>query len=387
MTSLTALRPAHLLEDAYRTQDNPAFMQHPYWSNGFVGAGPFRLREFVPGSHVVLDAFDQYVLGRPKIDELTVRFFTDVNTMVANILAGTIELTFSRGLTMAQALQLSEHWSAGTIDMGFDNWFALWPQLLNPDPPVMSDLRFRRALLYSIDRQGIVDNLWAGFTQVAHSMIQPSEPGFREHIEPNVVRYDYDVRRTAALLEDLGYRRGADGIFADAAGQAPRIQVQSSGGDEAHDQGAVVIVDYFKQAGIDAYPFLIPDAQRTNRELISTFPGVGIWRGANDAMSISAMHSRQAAVAPPWMTASNRSRYTNSEFDALLDRYYVTISANERLPLLGQVMRHTTEQLNVMPLWYNIRPNAIGKRLKNVGWQKVTRGTMHWNAHEWDVVD
>jgi peptide/nickel transport system substrate-binding protein len=385
MGAFTKLRPAHILADAHRTQSSDTFLQHPYWVHGFVGAGPFRLKEFVPGSHLVLAPFDQYFLGRPKIDEITVRFFTDVNTMVANVLAGEVELTFSRGFSLAQAQQLREIWSGGTVQLGLDNWFALWPQFMNPDPPIMQDLRFRKALYHSIDRQGIVDNLWGGLTQVADTMVHPSTQGYQQYVAPNIVHYDYDLRRTNALLEELGYRRGADGMFRDGAGVVPRIQVQSSGGDEAHDQGAIVIVDYFKQAGLDSYPFLVPDAQRTDRELVSSFPGVGIWRGPNDPSALQTMHSRQAAVAPRWQ-GSNRSRYSNPELDALLDQYQVTVSETARLPLMGQIMRHTSEQLNLMGLWYNIRPNAVGKRLQNVTWQQVTRGTVFWNAHEWDVL-
>lgn len=384
MGAFSRLRPAHILEEAHRTQTSETFLQHPYWVHGFVGAGPFRLKDFVPGSHLVLGAFDQYFLGRPRIDEITIRFFTDVNTMVANLLANEVELTFSRGFSLAQAMQMRDHWPGGTVQLGLDNWFALWPQFMNPDPPVMLDLRFRKALYHSIDRQGVVDNLWGGLTQVAHTMVHPSTPGYREHVESNVVKYEYDPRRTAALLEELGYRRGGDGQFRDAAGIVPRIQVQSSGGDEAHDQGAVVIVDYFKQAGLDSYPFLVPDAQRTDRELVSSFPGVGIWRGPNDPTAFQTMHSRGAAVAPRWQ-GSNRSRYSNPEFDALLDQFQVTVSETQRLPIMSQIMRHTTEQLNLMGLWYNIRPNAVGKRLQNVTWQQVTRGTVFWNAHDWDV--
>lgn len=386
MGAFSQLRPSHILRQAYETQPPEVFLQHPYWIHGFVGAGPFRLREFVPGSHLVLEAFDQYVLGRPKIDELTVRFFTDMNTMVANLLANEVELTLSRGFAMSQALQLRERWD-GTVDMGSDNWFALWPQFVNPDPPITLDLRFRRALLHAIDRQGIVDNMWGGFTQVAHAMVHPSTVGYREHVEPHILRYDYDPRRTAALIGELGYRRGTDGLFRDVAGQVPRVQVQSSGGDEAHDQAAVVISDYFKQAGIDSYPFLVPDAQRSDRELVAQFPGVGVWRGGNDPVaSFATMHSRNALVAPPWRGGSNRSRYMNPELDALIDRFMVAVSEKDRLPLIGQIMRHTTEQLNVMGLWYNIRPNAVGKRLQNLSWQRVTGGTMFWNAHEWDVM-
>jgi len=76
--------PKHLLEDPYN-EDKPNVLQHPYWTTDYVGAGPFKLREFARGSHLILEANDRYLLGKPKIDEIEIRFIPDSNTLVANI--------------------------------------------------------------------------------------------------------------------------------------------------------------------------------------------------------------------------------------------------------------------------------------------------------------
>src|SRR5205807_1255693 len=79
--------PKHVLEQSY-TEAKASFGLQPYWTRDYVGAGPFRVREFEGANHVVLDAFDSYVLGRPKIDELEVKFIPDSNALSANIVAG-----------------------------------------------------------------------------------------------------------------------------------------------------------------------------------------------------------------------------------------------------------------------------------------------------------
>src|SRR3989442_1314888 len=71
--------PKHLLEKAFN-DDKATFLGLPYWSEEFVGAGAYRVHEWVRDSHTVLRAYDGYVLGRPKIYELEVRFITDTNT-------------------------------------------------------------------------------------------------------------------------------------------------------------------------------------------------------------------------------------------------------------------------------------------------------------------
>src|SRR5437867_3721560 len=72
--------PKHLLEAAY-LENKAGFTDLPYWTTGFVSSGPFRVKDWVSGSHLVLEAFDDYVLGRPKLDEIQVRFILDANTL------------------------------------------------------------------------------------------------------------------------------------------------------------------------------------------------------------------------------------------------------------------------------------------------------------------
>ena len=81
--------PAHILEAAYR-EDKEKFPSLPYWKREFVGVGPYQLVDWEPGSHIDFAAFDNYFLGRPKLDAIRVQFIPDKNTMVANLLAGEV---------------------------------------------------------------------------------------------------------------------------------------------------------------------------------------------------------------------------------------------------------------------------------------------------------
>ncbi|HEY3116520.1 MAG TPA: ABC transporter substrate-binding protein, partial [Chloroflexota bacterium] len=91
------LLPKHILEGPL--QDNKeGFLGLPYWREGFVGAGAFAMREFASGSHMTLVANDSFVLGRPRLDELEVRFFTDRRTLLASILSGAVQTFIGHGL-------------------------------------------------------------------------------------------------------------------------------------------------------------------------------------------------------------------------------------------------------------------------------------------------
>lgn len=376
-------RPKHVLEPAYLEDKQSVFLQ-PYWTDAYVGAGPFKLREWVRGSHLIVEAYDQYVLGRPRVDEIKVKFIPDSNALIANILAGEVELTLGRNLSLQQAIQLRDQWRDGALDVGFTNWIALWPQLLNPNPPAMLDVTFRRALFHAIDREQIVETIQYGMVPVAHAFVSPTEPVY-EDIAPSIVRYDYDPQRATRLIEAVGYSRGPDGVFRDPGGQRLQLEVRTSGGDDAHEAGVFTIADHFKRVGIAAEPFLIPQAQRDDREYNSTYPGVRLWRLPNDLRTVDRYQSDKAPLPENRFSGGNRSRYMNPQFDSFIDRYLVTIPLPERVQALAEIVRHMTDQVTVMGLWYNTESIMIGKRLRNVTNKKTGNAFQAWNAHEWDV--
>src|SRR5262249_18050264 len=60
--------PLRLLPDA----TNLGVSDQPYWSRGFVGLGPYRVETFVPGKRIELRGNEQFFLGKPRIEQITV---------------------------------------------------------------------------------------------------------------------------------------------------------------------------------------------------------------------------------------------------------------------------------------------------------------------------
>src|SRR6266511_2535998 len=137
--------PKHLLEETYLA-DRGRFLTLPYWNQEYVGSGPFRLRQYTPGTSILIEASDMYPLGRPKLDEIEIRFVLELNTLMTNILAGAVELTVGRGFSVEQALQLRDQWRDGKVVYGPRSWVVNHPQFINPGTPIVLNLQFRRAL-------------------------------------------------------------------------------------------------------------------------------------------------------------------------------------------------------------------------------------------------
>jgi peptide/nickel transport system substrate-binding protein len=377
-----SLIPRHLLEAAY-AQDKSSFLQLPYWAEDYIGAGPFKLREWERGSHARLVAHDGYALGRPRIDEVEVRFIPDPNTLMASILAGAVDVTLGKNLSTEEAVQVRDQWRDGRLEVVPGNWIILHPQLLNPDPAVVTDVQFRRALLHGTNRQELVDTLGAGLSSVAHSYVNPIEAAYPES-EPRIVRYAYDPALATRLIEGLGYTKGPDGIFRDSLGQRLAVSIRHTATDLVNVKTTLSVVDAWQRLGLVAEPAPVPQQRLTDAEYLATHPSFRLLAAVNTIEGLSRLYSSQAPLPENNFRGNNYSRYMNPAFDALLDRFFTTIPARERTRLLGDIAQHISEQLNLMGLFYDTNGTLISGRLLHVN-ARHANSTQAWNAQEWDL--
>ncbi|MPZ15980.1 MAG: hypothetical protein GEU73_16420 [Chloroflexi bacterium] len=373
--------PKHILEEPF-TQNKATFTELAFWTTEFVGSGAFKLREWAAGSHVLLDAFPDYVLGRPKIDQIEVRFIPDPSTLLANVLAGIIDLTFSRSVSIEQAVPVRDQWLDGKMIAHIDGWTMMYPQLRSPTPSSLGDPQFRRALISTIDRQQLADTLTAGLAPIADSIIAPVQPEYRS-VEPSIVRYSYDPNRAAQLLEGMGLTKGADGTYHDAANQRISVEIRTTTND-ANQKATLAVADYLQRAGIGAEPVVIPVARLQDREYRSTYPGLELVNqphgvdGFEDLLHSSAAPLPERNYRAP-KSSRNRGAYMNPEYDALMERYKTTIPLQERMQVLGQLLHQQTDLQLVMGVFYTADAIMMANRLTDAP------PATTWNAHEWDV--
>jgi peptide/nickel transport system substrate-binding protein len=376
--------PRHLLERGYR-EDPASFLAAPYWTHEFVGAGPYRVRDWAQDSHVVLEAYDGYVLGAPRVREIELRFIPDPNALMANVLAG-VELTLGRALSLDQALQIRDQWSAGRFALKSGASLPTYPQLRNPNPQVIADVRFRRALLEAIDRQQIVDTLMAGQSTIAHTFISPDDAAYRA-VESGLVRYAHDPNRAVQAITALDYTRRADGGIVDGSGARLTVPISATVQNDRNVKTATAVASDWRRIGVEVEEILIPLQRAQDREYRAQFPGFEIASslGGVTARTIGRFHSTATPLPENgFRVIGNNARYQSPELDGLVERYLITIPSGERQRLLAAITRHQSEHLPLLPLFYEVTPTMVAHRLLNVS-ARGERFTEAWNVQEWDV--
>lgn len=377
--------PVHLLGDAFKeTPDAVAIAKSlPYFATDWIGNGPYQVTDFLAGSFTKLKAFDDFVLGRPKVDEVTVLFISDVNALTARTLSGEIRLTIGTGVTLDQALTAQK--SNPDLEVIYSKYYqtqaVIYPQFINPNPSIQLNPLFRKALAYAIDRQPLLDAAQAGIGQAASALVSPTDPDYAA-IKDRIVEYPYDPKKAIQMLTDLGLQKGGDGLLRDTAtGQPFNIQVLDNIPNEnVYLQTTLSVVDYWKQVGVGAES-KVASATPIPQDLAER-PGLAVDR----LMTIldTRFLSSSAPVQENKYTGSNRARYQNPELDGLINKYLVTIPRTDHLQLLGDVMHHMTDNVVVIHRFYNVGSQLKAKKMINV--EPRTSKSRIWESEKWGLV-
>jgi peptide/nickel transport system substrate-binding protein len=210
-----------------------------------------------------------------------------------------------------------------------------------------------------------------------------SEDPIYPAVEPQLVKYEYDPRRAAQMIEGLGYTRGADGIFHDASGQRLAVEERATPGD-LEVKIITSIRAYWQGAGVDSEAVPIPLQRQSDQEYRATRGSFELTRRGTSLNQLSSFRSSETPVPENGYLGGNISRYQSSEWDGLIERFFVTVPIPERTQVVAQVMRHVSDNLNMMHIFYDMDPLFVANRLVNVHGRQ-TESSPAWNISEWDV--
>jgi peptide/nickel transport system substrate-binding protein len=329
--------PRHILAADFETMDPVAFTAHPFWILEYVGLGPYKMDRYEPGAFIEGTAFDQYVLGRPKIDHLKLVFINDPQTAVANVLAGEVHFVTNFMFSVLQGQELEERFAQtnGGRVMYSPTQRRLGLIQMRPEaqePRALSDVRVRYAVAHGLDHKSRVDVLDAGKGQIAYTLTSPGVPYYAE-LDKAVLKHDFDPGKAQELMQQAGWTKGSDGIFVDGAGNRFTIRVASSSG-EKNEQEAALYVDSLKRSGFDAQQYITPVAQVSDTQARALSPGLSL-RGAG--WQLQNYVSRQIPSEANRWRGNNRPGWNSPEFDRLFAQLETTFAANDRVKLIAQI--------------------------------------------------
>ncbi|HZT08668.1 MAG TPA: ABC transporter substrate-binding protein [Chloroflexota bacterium] len=354
--------PRHVLDAAERVglADNPYFTDPAV----FVGSGPFRPTAWERGRSISLEAFHDYFLGRPKIDQVIFSIIPDPSTALTSVLSGQVDVGFW-AINYEGAKVLQHEWKStgGTVDMQANNARHVLPQF-RPEyasPRELLDVGVRRALMYALDRDELAETAAAGAARPTNSTTYP-DSALGRVVEAAAPRYDYDPARAAALFAEAGWQKGADGMLSKGG---ERFQLQYRTGAGATDGSLIfaVMQQQLKRSGVDLEINVAPGA---DLQAGATFSGLS-FRGLPDNQTgfLALFNSAMIAGAQNRWFGTNVHGYNNPAADELLVRVDKSLQPDARMAAWAEANRALLEDVAYMPLYnypfpYLVRAGITG---------------------------
>jgi peptide/nickel transport system substrate-binding protein len=247
---------------------------------------------------------------------------------------------------------------------------------LNPTPAIVSNVQFRKALWYALNRPEMASALTAGLGVVANTGVT-TEPIYKD-IDTAAAQYPYDPRQSIQIIEGLGYKKGADAIYQDASGTPLKVEIRSTDKD-VNVKSMLAIATYWQQVGVATDQVAIPAARQADLEYRATFPAFDTGGTFGMVGSLNSLNKSEMRLPTNGYQGTNRGNYANSDLENMVNQYYVTIPIGPRFDLLKQIYHTITDQVVVIYMYYDVDPVAVGNRLQNVS------AAYFGNVQAWDV--
>jgi len=226
--------PKHLLGNLSFEQlaDSPYNLQP-------VGSGPFKFSHLITEEDlitgVVLSAFEAYYGKEPFIEQITFVYYPDHNAALQAYRDNEVQGISEVAVGILPDVLGEEDLALYTGRMPEISMVLL--NLQNPEVPFFLETSVRKALLYGINRQWMIDRLLMGQAVMTDSPILPGTWAYYD----GLVRIDYDPDRARNLLRESGYVVPADG---ELVREKEETQVRFTllyPDDDAHEQLVEVI--------------------------------------------------------------------------------------------------------------------------------------------------
>ncbi|MBM3353673.1 MAG: ABC transporter substrate-binding protein [Betaproteobacteria bacterium] len=321
-TSLTPIIPRHIFGDG----TDPKV--HPRNANP-VGSGPFKLVEFKPGEHIVMERHQRFFLkDLPRLERLIVKEYKDPASLLLAFEKGEIDvhplIGDPRDLERARKIPNVQLVSGAQPAVGPLLWLAF-----NTKNPKLADKRVRQAISYAIDRKFIAGTLFGGLHKVATGPIALGSPYYSAEVQP----YAHDPAKAAQLLDAAGLKPGAGGTRL-------ALEVDSIPGSNE----LKMIQEYLKPAlakvGIDVTVRLSPDfptwARRVSAHQFEMTMD-SVWNWGDPVIGVH--RTWLTSNIKPGVIWSNTQSYSNPRVDQLLEAAAKEMDVPKRKAMYKEVQK------------------------------------------------
>jgi peptide/nickel transport system substrate-binding protein len=316
-----------------------------------AGSGPFLLARYERGALIELRRNPAYLYAPlPRLDTVVFRILPDEATLLNELLSGGIDVMENVPPDAAARVTASPRLAlVRAPDLSYT--FLCW----NTARPLFSDVRVRRALTLSIDRDAIIEGLLPG---TGRPSAGPAMSFMWAH-DPSLAPLPHDEAAAGRLLAEAGWKDSdGDGVL-DRQGVPFRFTLESNQGSGLRSDVAQMVAAQLRPLGIEVTPRVVEFGAFVAKHEKHDFDAfVGSWRESTKVDLKSAFHSASKEGG------YNYGSYANPELDGTIERARAEPDAGKARALWWRAQRIIAADQPYTFLFERDRLHAVPKRLR-----------------------
>ena len=357
----TFIVPAHyhgeIGEDAYKAEP--------------IGTGAFRLNSWDAARSTSVIAYDGHFRGRPNLDEVRLDVVPEASVR---------SIALENGEADSSVWPLISEDDQRLAESGEFTTFVTTSSAVNHFPlnnrhPVLSDKRVRQAMLYAIDRQAVVDDIFGGAATVATANLSPA---IEQYYNPEVPQYPYDPDRAGQLLDEAGWVMGDDGVR-EKDGAPCEFVCTVITGDQARRPEAEVVQSYLAEVGVDMQIEEAPVAtileQLRAGEMDAALFNWTYGEGADPDASVTLRSDG----------TNNFSHFENARVDELIDAGLTEIDPDARAEIYKEIQAIVAEEVPFLFMMYWNLFNHFNPRVGGLPESALTADPIYAKAYQFFI--
>jgi peptide/nickel transport system substrate-binding protein len=397
------IMPRHMLEPAVKEKRFEAAYGINTPPNQLVAAGPFRLKEYKSGQHVLLERNPHFFGVDPKgqrvpyLENVIWLTVPDFNAMALRMLQGETDVhQFVRPDEIDRFQEEAKRGKFRLLELGtqMDPTYLWFNQNTNLNKqtgkPIVApaklkwfrNQKFRQAMAHAIDRPSIIQSVYAGRAKANYGFVSPAN---KLWFTPTR-EYPYSVEKAKALLAEIGIQdRNGDGILEDAEDNKIEFTLITNAGNTIREKIGVFLQEDLKKLGV-VLNFQRQDFPAVVNRINTTYEydAAMLAFGGNSIDPVLNMNALlSSGFTHMWFPRQEKpSTDWEKRIDELMFLQLKTLDFAERKKHFDEVQHILGDQLPMISLIAPQAYAAVNVRLANIRPSLVAHMRVTWNADE-----
>lgn len=284
---------------------HPQNVKVDYFSHP-IGSGPFRFVSRAGDKEIVLEANPAYYGGRPPIEKVIFQYIQDKENSWKRILAGETDIVQEIAPKNLEVMKRVSH--KFYINKHTLSYYTIL--LFNTQDPLFSNVKVRRALAHSIDRDYIVNHILHDFGKKAIGPLGIDAPSRN----PDVHSPEYDPQKALRLLAEVNWLPDYKGGFLKRQDQVFEFTLMLSNESQVQQQVARYIQLCLNQIGVKTHLISLP-----YDELLSTYQRKSCFQAVLTELQSS--HRNIEVIQYQWCSDCDKKSIAGGFFDSRVSSF------------------------------------------------------------------